>query len=163
VLAVLSIIALVGVFMGVNEKITIYNGNWDLVLTCLCAISVIAAWICFTNDNTPIMVLFIITAFITLLMSFRESMMANDSVLRAALAVPAKFILLVLIASCGLMAYGNVRSGMDEIKKGNKDKAASLFLIAAVFALGARFFYNLIKKLIKERVTRKIQPLSIAE
>jgi hypothetical protein len=161
--AILSIVALIGVFMGANDKITIYNGNWDFGLTCLCAVSAIAAAVCFADENTPVMVLFIIAACVTLLLSFRESMMANDSILGAALAVPAKFILLVLIALCALMAVGGVRSGMDELKKGNKDKAAMQFVIAALSALGARFFHNLIRKLIKERVTRKIQPQPIAE
>ena len=161
--AALSIVALIGVFMGVNEKITIYNGNWDFGLTFLCAGCAIAAAVGFANDDTPFMVIFIIAACVTLLLSFRESMMANDSVLGAALAVPAKFILLVLIALCAFMALGGVRSGMDELKKGNKDKAAMQFAIAAIAALGARFFYNLIRKLIKERVTRKIQPQPIAE
>ena len=154
-------IALIGVFMGVNEKITIYNGNWDFGLTCITVVSAIAAAVGFSNDNTPFTVLSIIVTCVALLMSFRESLMANDSALRASLAVPAKFILIVFITLCGFMALGGVRSGMDELKKGNKDKAAMQFAIAAVAALGARFFHRLIKKLIKERVSMRTQPLPI--
>ncbi len=157
------VIALIGVFMGVNERITIYNGNWDFGLTCITAGTAIAAVFGYSNDNTPFMALFIFVTCVALLMSFRESLVANESILRAALAVPAKFILIVLIVLCGLMALGGARSGMDELKKGNRDRAAMQFAIAAAAGLGAGFFHRLIKKLIKERVSRRTQPLPIEE
>ena len=141
--------------MGVNEKITIYNGNWDFGLTWITTVFAIAAAVGYSYDNTPFMVLFIIATCVALLMSFRESLMANDSALWAALAVPAKFILIVFIILCGCMALGGVRSGMDELKKGNRGKAAMQFSIATVAALGAQFFHRLIKKLIKERVCKR--------
>lgn len=157
--AFLVAIALIGVFMGVNERITIYNGNWDFGLTCITAGTAIAAVFGYSNDDIPFMGLFIFVTCVALLMSFRESLMANESFLRAALAVPAKFILIVLIVLCGLMALGGARSGMDELKKGNRDKAAMQFAIAAAAGLGAGYFHRLIKKLIKERVSRRAQPL----
>jgi len=162
-LAVFLTISMIGVYMGVNESITIYNGKQDFTLTCFGAVAAIMALIFYAYENTQLSIGAIIITCVILVFSYRESRIANDTVLRAIFSLTAKFILLGFLAACGLLAVGGARSGMDELKKGNKEKAAAQFAIAAVAALGAKYFHSLINRLIKERVTREIQQVPLED
>ena len=144
-------IALLGTFWGLTDRLVVYHGSQDLLLTAIGYASAIATLVASSHSATVTIVLLLITTVI-MLVSLADSKRANGSFIKACIAVPTKFMLLFLIIILGLAATGGLQAAYHEQKKGNARAAAKNAAVGAGGSLGAYFVAKLIRKLIKTRV-----------
>lgn len=141
---------MLGAFWGFTDRLVIYHGKQDLLLTVIGYISIIATLVA-SAHSTPVAILLMVVSAIIMIVSFGESRRANGSFVKACIAVPTKFILLFLIILLWLAAFGALSDAYNEQKKGNGRAAAKNAAIGAGGLLGAYFVGKIIRKLIKTR------------
>jgi len=152
ILVVLGIIAVIGVYMGVNEKITIYNGKEDFALTlCGAALPILGIFF-YSCDNSAAFYADMLVTSAILILSFRESRIANATITQAIFSMAGKYILVGFLAGCGIFALGGLSAGVDDLKKKILSGSFASFAIAAVAILAAKLCKGLIDKLIIDRV-----------
>lgn len=144
IIAVIFFIALLfGTIMSLKGGLVIYYGKADLVLTCCVVAMLIASGITLANSNGLGIAGFIFSGFL-LSISFVKSYRANKSLLKAMLAVPIKFVLVVFIILLALVAVTTAKSAaMNAMKateaagKGQKEEAAKATAEAVKHATAA--------------------------
>ncbi len=135
------VLAIPGTILGFRRKIVIYDAKTDLYHTWIIIFSFILCGFGFANSQWvgwTLLSLGIICLLLSVLRSFR----ANQSVGKVILAMPTKFVLLVAIAICGVIAVGGALAAAQGVKDKKYKEAAGA---AAVGAAGAGGFYFLNK------------------
>ncbi|MDI1249259.1 MAG: hypothetical protein PSV13_10390 [Lacunisphaera sp.] len=145
-------IALWGLFWGFTDRLVVFNGKEDLLLTALGYASTIATLVASAHSSTVTFLLMGVTAIIVLI-SFGESRRANGSFMKACIALPTKFMLLFLILFLWMAAFGAMNEALKEHKKGNVRAAAKNAGAGAAGLLGALIVGKIIRKLVKARVS----------
>jgi hypothetical protein len=84
-------------------------------------------------------------------MMARISFRANRSVLKTAVAVPTKYVLVGAVAFCGLVAVGSALSLREATKNNGKKEAARSLATGLMAGAGGYFLAKFLKTLIVER------------
>ncbi len=147
------IIAIPGLIMGLNNTLVIYNGQQDVVLSFLVLLSLVAGLMLVNTSALASVGALLLTA-LCVYLSFRDSMIVNQTFARALIAVPTKIILVCLFIFTGLIAIGGIIEGIDDLKKGNRKKAVKNLATGIAAGLSAYLIKNLINKLVKDRATQ---------
>ena len=75
--------------------------------------------------------------------------------MKTILVMPTKFILLSLLALCGLVAIGGAMAGVQALEERKKKEAARLFAYSAGGVFGYTYLKKLIGKLVKEEASQE--------
>jgi hypothetical protein len=139
-------LAFPGVILGLGRKLIIYhdkddlNGAW-IVLTASVVSLIALAYFFWVG-----VVLSIVSVFM-LLVSSLQTYQANQSVLKCLLAVPTKFVVLVLVVVCGLLSL-SIFVGVQSLVLGRFKEGAKQLAVGGAGLAGFYFLRNLIAKLV---------------
>lgn len=140
--------AVPGTILGLKDRLVIYNGKSDLVLTYLAPLSLLV-WI--PHPDIPSLVACTLKGMSVslILWSVGKAWTANRSVWKTALVLPTKFALAWGIAICALLAAGGMISGTKELKARKFGLAARQFAIGAAAAVLFLKMKEIIRQLVK--------------
>lgn len=151
--AVGLILGIVGAWLGYQRKIVIYAGRTDLHITAFSLVLLVCAGILVGIESEAMGVFWLplLPSVILGGYSFSRSIRANNSVWAGVISIFAKYLLLVAIAFCALLAVGGAVGAVDEARKKRYKEAAANAGAAVVGAAGFVAVRQLINRLVTEK------------
>jgi hypothetical protein len=139
-------LAIPGAILGLGRKLIIYqdkddlNGAW-IVLTASVVALIALVYVYWVGVALSIVSLFM------LLVSSLQTYQANQSVLKCLLAVPTKFVVLVLVVVCGLLSL-SIFAGIQSLALGRFKEGAKQLAAGGAGLAGLYFLRKFIAKLV---------------
>ena len=140
--------AIAGIILGNKDKVVVYNGKADLILTFVAIPIIVVSMFDFSFDNAFSWTVKILAA-ILLLLSLTMSFLVNKSIAKTIVVFPTKYVLAGLIAFCALIAGQGLIDGFKAQRKRHYEEAAAKYLTAAIGAFGVYHLHKLISKFVK--------------
>jgi hypothetical protein len=151
--AVGLILGIVGASLGYHRKIVIYAGRTDLHITAFSLVLLVCAGI-LVGIERETMGAFWLPLLLSVILggySFSRSIQANNTVWAGVLSIFAKYLLLVAITFCALLAVGGALGAVDEARKKRYKEAAANAGVAIAGAVGFVAVRQLINRLVTEK------------
>jgi len=142
------LVAIPGAILGHKNKVVVYKGKTDLILTFvsmpIIALSLFDAHFdnAFSWTTKSLAVLFVI-------FSLAISTKANRSIAKAIVVLPTKYVLAGLMAFCALLAGQGLLEGLKAQRKKDYEEAAAKYMTAAIGAFGVYHLHKLISKFVR--------------
>jgi hypothetical protein len=142
------LLAIPGIVLGNKEKVVVYNGNADLILTFI-AMPIIAISLFDLSFDNGFSLAMKVLAAVLIILSLIMSFSANKSISKTIVVFPTKYVLAGLIALCALIAGQGLIDGFKAQRKKDYEEATAKYLTAAIGAFGAYHLHKLIAKFVK--------------
>ena len=152
VLVVALLLAIPGTIWGLKQKLVVYYGKADLILSLVTLPIVIISLADLSFEDRFSWAVKIIGA-ILLTCSVTMSYLANQSIGKTIVVVATKYALVGLIAFCALLALGGLVDGLKAQRKKNYEDAVAKYATGALGAYGLFRLRKLIATFVKERPT----------
>jgi len=142
------LLAIPGIILGNKEKVVVYNGKGDLILTFVAMPFIAISLFDLSFDNGFSWVMKVLATVLTIV-SLIVSFSANQSIAKTIVVFPTKFVLAGLIALCALIAGQGLIDGFKAQRKRDYEEATAKYLTAAVGGFGVYHLHKLIAKFVK--------------
>lgn len=142
------LLAIAGIILGDKDKIVIYKGKTDLILTFVAIPIIVISLFDFRFDNEFSLTMKILSV-ILVIFSLSISLVANHSIWKTIIVFPTKYVLAGLIAFCAMLAGQGLLDGFKAQRKKDYEEAAAKYLTAAIGAFGVYHLHRLITKFVK--------------
>jgi hypothetical protein len=143
------LLAIPGIILGNKEKVVVYNGKGDLILTFVAMPIIAISLFDLSFDNSFSWVMKVLAA-VLIIVSLIVSFSANQSIAKTIVVFPTKYVLAGLIALCALIAGQGLIDGFKAQRKKDYEEATAKYLTAAIGAFGAYHLHKLIAKFVKQ-------------
>lgn len=151
-LAAVLLLAIPGLLWANKDKLVVYNGKTDLILTgvTLPFVVILLADLSFEDWFSW---LIHIAGFLLLCCSAWMSFNANRNIGKTIVAMATKYVLVGLIAFCALLALEGIFGGLKAQRKRDYQEAAAKYITGALGAFGVYHLHKLITKFVRETPT----------
>lgn len=143
-------VAILGTILGLTDRLTVFYGSEDVVLTCFGYASILATLVASTISEPVAIIMLCVTALLVL-SSLATSRKGNRSFFKACIAVPTKFMLIFIIVLLGILAFESLKSALGELNKGRYEAALKNAAVGTGALAGSTFIIRLVRKLVKAR------------
>jgi hypothetical protein len=143
------LLAIPGIVLGNKEKVVVYNGKADLVLTFVAMPIIAISLFDLSFDNGFSWTMKALAAILVIL-SLGISFAANQSIGKTIVVFPTKYVLAALIALCALIAGQGLLDGFKAQRKKDYEDATAKYLTAAIGAFGVYHLHKLIAKFVRQ-------------
>jgi hypothetical protein len=143
------LLAIPGIFWGRKQKVVVYRGKMDLILSCVTLPVVVIAMADLSFEEAFSWVIKS-AGLILLSCSVWISFAANRSVGKTIVVIATKFILVGLIAFCALLALEGLVGGLKAQKKRDYEEAVAKYITGAIGAFGVYHLQKLIATFVRD-------------
>lgn len=147
-LVLVLLLAILGTVFGLKEKVIIYGGKCDLVLSFVVPALFILAFPDYGFDSSVSRTLKVVSL-ILLICSVLQSFVANRSIVKIIVVVPTKFILAGLLTLFALIAAGGVLGAIQRFQRNKRKEAMEQFAIGAAAAFGFHKLRKIVARLVR--------------
>jgi hypothetical protein len=143
------LLAIPGINWGRRQKVVIYRGKADLILSCVTLPVVV---ITMADWNFEVAFSWVNKCIILMLLSYSGwiSYVANRSVGKTIVVMATKFVLVGLIAFCALLALEGLIGGLKAQKKREYEEALGRYIVGAIGAFGVYHLQKLIATFVRD-------------
>ena len=146
------LLAIPGTIWGLKQKIVVYHGKADLILSFVTLPIVVISLADFSFENWFSWTIKIVGA-ILLICSVSMSYVANQNIGKTIVVVATKYALVGLISFCALLSLTGLVDGLKAQRKKDYEDAVAKYATGALGAYGFYRLHKLIAAFVRERPT----------
>lgn len=150
-------LAIPGTKWANEEKVVIYYGKSDLILSCVTLPIVVISLVDFSFSDWSSWVIKAVGVMLVLF-SARLSFAANQNIGKTIVVVATKFMLVGLIAFCALLALEGIFGGIKAQKKRDYQEAAAKYITGALGVFGVYRLQKMIAKYVRGNPLQAVDP-----
>jgi len=143
------LLAILGIIWGQKEKVVVYHGKADLILSGVTLPVVVISLVDLSFEGWFSWTIRV-AGFILLSCSLWMSYVANQNVGKIIVVMATKFVLVVLIAFCALLALEGLFGGIKAQRKRDYEEASAKYTTGALGAFGVYHLHKLIATFVRE-------------